>query len=338
MPVYMWDALTSAYRNLKTGEPLSTFITGVTLPVPGVNVGPRYTPSGTTYNSDVTLTTSQVFSNNRVFGRVKVPLSATGNIIIEDNYVNAVGSATSGPIIDVHVNTNANVLIRFNEICGTVGQLGIGVRRFTAYRNYIHHVEDGLRIHNFGGTGVAASNVIAEANFIGPLISQTPDPNDANRTDKKNHNDGIQIEGADGTVLRGNAIYAMATTDGTSNTEWARSISPYDALPAGTSGARERPQASNGIIITPNVSPVTNLLVENNWIYGGERGFNAGNNGNSTTTALVKGNRFDRQQWFTDNARVINIDVSDNTAPYRIVLEDNVYMDDGTAVPFGRTG
>lgn len=313
------------------------FEVGVTEPTVE-NSGFRVVPTNV-INGDVTLTTGQTFSGNIVNGRIKVPISATGTIIIEDNFVDASGipGVDAFNVIDINPSTSATVLVRYNEIKGRVSTIGIGVRKFTAYRNYIHHVEDGLRIHNFNSSGSSASDVTAEGNYMGPFLSWTPDPL-ITRSDTRTHSDGIQIEGCDGTVIRGNAIHAMATTDGTSNVEWARDASPYDSLPAGTSGGRPHPQVSNGIIITPNVSPVTNLVIDKNWIYGGEWGFNAGNNLNSTTTAEVTDNRFDRNQWFQVASRVINIDSSDSTAPYRIQTSGNVYMDDGSPVYVGRNG
>lgn len=311
-------------------DPISNdaFTLGVTEPTPS-NTGPRTAPTNT-INGNVTLSTAQTFSGNTVNGRIVIPQTATGTIIIEDNIINAAGTTpTSGNVISVHVNTGAIVIIRFNEIIGTTGTLGIGVRRFTAYRNYIHHVEDGIRVHNYNGTSVAASNTVIEGNCIGPLIIVTPDPNQA-RTDNRTHSDCIQMEGADGIRIVGNRLYCFATTDGTSNVEWAMSTSPYVSAATGTSGARPHPQASQAIMLSPNVSPITNFLLENNWIYGGEFAVNGGSSNNASSSGMIRGNKFDREQWHA--TWTIGLD----STAVNILTDNNTYMDDSSPVTVRR--
>lgn len=304
--------------------PYDTFHIGLTEPTEATN-GFRYLPTASA-SGTVTLTSSQTYSGRSLAGRIVVPMSATGDIIIEDCFIDLSGISGTGQLvaIEVHANTSARVTIRHNEIKGRTAVLGIGYRRFSASRNYIHHVEDGFRLHNAGGTNVAAAETIVEANLVNQLIVRVPDPNQT-RNDLRTHSDCIQIEGGDGIIIRGNALHCIASTDGTSNIEWANNTSPYASVAAGTSGARAHPQGSQVIAMTPNVSPITNLRVQQNWLYGGEMGFNAGGSGNVTTTALVAGNRYDRGQWHVGYA--INV----HSTATGIVFSGETYMDDGSA-------
>ena len=303
--------------------PVDTFHMGVTEPVI-TNSGHRYLPTNE-INSSVTLSVGQTFSGNVVKGRINIPQAATGTIIIEDVLVDASASTTtSGLIINIHPNTGAEVIIRHVTIKGTTGTIGVGTRYFHLYRCHIYNVEDGVRCHNYAGTGQAARTVI-EGNLIEKLIVRVPDPNQV-RDDDRTHSDGIQIEGGDGIIIRGNAIHCTASTDGTSNIEWALNTSPYKSVAAGTANARPHPQGSQVIALTPNVSPITNLTVQDNWFYGGEMGVNAGKSANSTTTALFSGNRYDRGQWHAGYA--INVHSTANG----IIFSGETYMDDGAPV------
>lgn len=315
-------------RSSSPSEPI--FVLGETEPTPS-NTGPRVAPTQTVFGN-VTLTTGQTYSGKILKGRISVPISATGTIIIEDNIIDASETTPlSGNIINVHANTGATVIIRHNEIIGTSGTLGIAVRRFTAYRNYIHHVEDGIRIHNFNGTGVAAANAVVEGNLIGPLIILTPDPY-INRIDNRTHSDCIQIEGCDGIVIRGNALNAYHTGLPTSNQEWAMNAHPYESVPTGTANARAHPQASHAIMISPNVSQVTNLTIDRNWCRAGEMGINTSSLVNASTTGAITGNRFNRDQWhatYTINIKAAAVDLT---------TSGNVYEDNNAPVTVRRQG
>lgn len=294
------------------------------------NTGPTR-PRTATVNGDVTLTTAQVYSQKTVYGRIIIPQSATGLIIIRDNVIDCSGiSLTSQKnVIEIHQNTGATVVICFNELKGQVGMIGVGNRRHTTYRNNIHHVEDFFRLHNSGGTGTALDAEIY-ANYCHDMIMVTPDPyNDRTATDNRTHSDGVQIEGGFGANIHGNAFWAMASTDGTSNVQWAMSTSPFASVPAGTSGARVHPTGLSCLIVTPSVSPVTELKFNRNWCYGGDISINIASSSNSTTVGELIGNRFDRTQWHATNT----VNVYNGAA---FTITGNVYMDDGTLVQVRR--
>lgn len=326
MPMCIWDG--TQYVDILTG-PIDPFIVDQTEPT-ALNTGYRTTPTSSV-SGDVTLSTPQTYSGKTLTGRIIIPQSAFGDIIIEDNKIDCSGiSLTSQKaVIEIHPNTGANVIIRHNEIIGQVGMLGIGTRRFKAYRNNIHNVEDPFRLHNFNGTG-SDLNVEIYANYAHDFIVVTPDPyNDRTATDNRTHSDGLQIEGGNGANIHGNAIWSMASTDGTSNVQWAMSTSPFASAPTGTSGARAHPQALSCVIVTPSVSNVTNLKFNYNWCYGAEIAVNIASSSNASTTGEVIGNRFDRNQWFATNT--VNVY---NAAVFTI--SGNVYMDDNSPVQVRR--
>lgn len=328
MPAFRWDVGASAYVNLRTGERLEKFTVDETEPTP-LNTGPQI-PLTSSYTGTMNISSPTTISGVDITGRVVVQNAATGVVIIEHCRIDAssLGPATSN-IVSVQPNTGATVIIRYCEIIGTIGMIGIGVRRFTAYRNNIHHVEDGFRMNNFSGTGQAADTHVY-ANYIGPVITRVPDPFIV-RDDERTHSDPIQIEGGDGINIHGNTVYAMNTTDGTSNIENFSSATGK-AVPAGTPNSSPHPQALSAILINPGVSAVTNIQVKKNWIYGGAVGFNFGAT-TAGTTGEISGNRFQRGgQWYNTPYIAIDSSATGLTTP----AGTNVFMDDGTEVPISR--
>lgn len=329
MPFYVRGDSGDQMVRLGDGVIINRFLVDATEPT-AANTGPNL-PYLSTVTGDVTLTTAQVYALKRVVGRIIIPQSATGLIVIRDNVIDcsSISLTSQKNVIEVHPNTGATVVVCFNDIRGQVGMIGIGNRRFTAYRNNIHHVEDFFRLHNSGGTGTALDAEIF-ANYCHDMIMVTPDPyNDRTATDNRTHSDGVQIEGGTGANIHGNAFWAMASTDGTSNVQWAMSTAPYVSAPAGTSGARVHPTGLSCLIVTPSVSTVTGLKFNKNWCYGGDIAVNLASSSNASTTGEIVGNRFDRNQWHATNT--VNVY---NGATFTIT--DNVYIDDGSAVQVRR--
>ncbi len=326
----------ASQANAAAGGLVASFVMDVTEPTAS-NTGPR---SGTTAtrNGDVTLTTAQVFERNQVNGRIIIPQSASGQIIIRDNVIDASGGTYTSQksVIEIHPNTGAEVIIEHNEIRGKFGMIGIGNRRFTATRNHIHHVEDAFRLSNVNGTG-ASLNVEVAGNLLENLIMRSPDPYNS-RTDNKTHSDVIQIEGGDGAYIHGNALHAYSTTDGTSNVGWVQNASPWLPVATGTAGASAHPQALSGIMLTPvsGLAPITNLRANHNWIYGGEVGINGGSGSNSTTTGELIGNRFDRTQWRATHTIDLDATATGLLAPPVGNADANVYADTGESVTVRR--
>lgn len=327
MTTYTWDSALGALIRMGIGTALERFVTDFTEPT-RLNTGPRSTPSKQAAG-EVTLAKEQIYSGYNVQGRITIPQSATGTIIIEDCIIDARSLAASASnIISIHPKTGANVIIRFNEIIGKEGWSGIGTRGFLAYRNNIHHVDDCIRLNSYNA---AVMDLAAEihSNFLGPHLLVTPDQFNT-RTDLKNHCDGIQHEGGDNANIHGNTFWSYKTTDGTSNVEWVLSAAPYTPQAVGTEGARDHPQALSGFMLTPSVSTALNTRVRKNWFYGGEIQINCGSGDNATSTGEISGNRFSKDQWHA--LHTIDLDAGATG----LIDSNNTYMDNGTAVQVRR--
>lgn len=114
---------------------------------------------------------------------------------------------------------------------------------YTARRVNTWNVVDGFGVYNIHGT---AANVRIESSYVHDLSYFSPDPN---HSDNQTHNDGIQIQGGSNVQIVGNTLSAwLSKTAGTQTYKY--------------------PQAGFGIILTPNVNPVTSSVIEKNWIDG----------------------------------------------------------------------
>lgn len=289
-------------------------------------VSPRY-PFDDQFDGIRTITSDLTLRRTIINGRVVLPSNASGTVILEDCLVDArdVQISSPRPAIEQHVNSGAELILKNVEIIGKTGIIGIGYRRFTAINVHIHHVEDAIRLHNSGGVGQAL-NVEVAGSLLGPLILETPDPY-ITRTDQKTHPDVVQIEGGQGAYLHGNAMLAYHTTDGTSNVDWVRDTpTPQIPVAPGTPNSRPHPQALSGVILTPNVSPITDFAIDYNWIEGGEMGFHAASSSNSTSTGHANHNRFDKGQWLAGWAMGIH------SSATGITQLGNTYIEDGSTV------
>jgi hypothetical protein len=300
------------------------FVLGVTKPNAtntGVGVGGRPAYSElTVWNGDLTVASSnQTFRNLRITGKVKIN-SGISNTLLENCAVemDAVYTGTEMGI----KNDGINTVVRFCEIYGKrswAGADAVGIRSMTVERCNMHHVADGIRIQY--------STVIAKGNYIHDLLLVTPDPVQA-RTDNKNHCDGIQFEGGDGHQIIGNNIESFHTTDGTSNVVNVLKASPF--TPQTPPAGEFHPQALSCLMFTPNVNAITNVLVDRNWMSGGEISCNVGSSGNSTSTINFTDNRFGHDQWYPEHT----IDC-DPTAT-NVIGSGNVYEDTGLPINFRR--
>lgn len=329
MPSFIRGDTDDQLVRLGDGAIFDRFKVDFTEPTPE-NTGPRFTPS-IPVSGEITLATGQIYSGRHVSGRITIPQSATGTIIIEDCIIDVRSlAASSSNIISVHPKTGASVIIRFNEIIGKEGWCGIGTRGFTAYRNNIHHVDDCVRLNSFNAS---VMDLAAEvySNFLGPHLLITPDQFNT-RTDLKNHCDGIQHEGGENANIHGNTFWSYTTKDGTSNVDWVLSSAPYTPQPIGTEGARDHPQALSGFMLTPSVSPALNTRLINNWFYGGEIQVSCGSSDNSTSTGVIAGNRHSRDQWHALHTVDIDATGVGLITPAAGSPNANVYMDDKSSV------
>lgn len=154
---------------------------------------------------------------------------------------------------------------------------------YTARRCNIHSVVDGFGAYN-NNTGHKTDplNIVIASNWVHDLNYMSPDPE---IYDNHTHNDGIQIQGSGGMQIIGNNLQDLAGPN--SNTR-----SPY--FPAMTGQA---------IGFTPNVSTISNVIIDQNWLDGGAQPITARAQFTGTTltftvdgaTTKITKNRFGRK-------------------------------------------
>jgi hypothetical protein len=130
-------------------------------------------------------------------------------------------------------------------------------------------------------------NVIIEQCLGYDMSWYSPDPNHA---DNMTHNDGIQLQGGDGSTsrIRGNVIRA----------EYNSAIGSTPKPDRGTgdvTNGRYNIGALTCIQFTALSGYTTGIQIWDNWLYGGERGINAGS-ANSTDIGSQLRNKFNDAQ------------------------------------------
>lgn len=217
----------------------------------GIPAGTQLVP----HYGDITVTRpNTVISNLDVYGFIKV---AAANVTIIRTRVHGSGPGnTDTGLINVLNSKARHVVISDCDLTGGYASPwidGIIGHDFTVRRTNIHNVVDGIGVMNPRNKG-ADLNVDIEGNYIHDLDYISPDPE---QRDGHTHNDGIQIQGTGATRgklqvrIYGNDIAAFEGP-------LSNSRSPY--FPAVTGQA---------IGITPNVSPVHDVLIDSNWLDGG---------------------------------------------------------------------
>lgn len=262
-----------------------TFVIGVTEPT-SANTGPLAGTVFTTLTGDQTITTDGTVIENKIInGRVLV---RAANVTIRNCIVRLPAGLATGFFyftIDCNHVAARNVLIERCEVYSQGATLytdGIGGHDFTARRNHVHHTTDHFGVYNNNDPYKAGpTGVIIEGNYTHDLIFQSPDPG---QPDNRTHNDCCQIQGGTGTILRGNSLNALASNDlGSGGDQTVPAPNPY------------HPYTGSIISVTPNVSAVTGILIENNWLYGGYRGLGfVANKFGSQNIGTIQGNRFGR--------------------------------------------
>jgi hypothetical protein len=158
--------------------------------------------------------------------------------------------------------------------------VGIKGTGFTATRNNIHDTVDGILI--YGATpAVAEGNYVHDLSFFNNSTDQATDPYHPYWT----HNDAVQITGGSGHRVVGNTLRGWASPNSGTPATLINNGFPY----------RERPVP---VTISPYKSPSTGLVIERNWLEGGEAAFqmNELNSGTNQNVGSVAGNRVDYGQ------------------------------------------
>lgn len=212
---------------------------------------------------------------------------------------------TSGAGMVVKTGESQRVRIQFCEVysaTGYGGAMGIGVGNFTSLRNDLHHLSDAHRVSPVGTSGSAPQDTpwaaIIEGCYVHDTIMDTPDPAQT-RTDNKTHSDAlVQIESGTNIRIRGNRATGLHSTDGTSSvTHVVQDGSEYDAVPAGTTGARAYAVCTSAVMMSPNAAntPLRNVQIVSNWLGGGEVSINGAED--LDATSRITGNVFDKNSF-----------------------------------------
>ena len=281
-------------NNTKTGIPAGTVLT------------PHY--------GDITITTAgQVVENLDIHGFVFVQAA---NVTIHRCRVRGSLPGPTGKqnwgLIDCNpASSGPNTLI---ENCllvpdyPAVGINGILGHNYTVRRTETYNVVDGFGIYNTNGTPPTnPANVTIEGCYVHDLVYISPDPN---HSDNRTHNDCIQIQGNSNISIVGNTLYANVSS-------MAGNGYP-GAIPAPPANNPWYPSVTGQAIgVTPNVSQISSLTINKNWLDYGAQSITIVPNGKGVgSSVVVTGNHFGRNQ--------PNLNKGGNSARRAIIVHPSV--------------
>lgn len=309
---------------------------------------------------NVTLSTAgQVYENKTVQGKITV---TAANVTIRN--VAVIGqSTTTGDMISCTAAGVSNLLIEDCTIEPAFPLKASGVvgHDFTLRRCIVSKTLDGVNVFNTSAVRPYQTNVVIEQNWICERAWWTAATTGIiHPSDTESHNDDSQHQGGGGTIYRGNRF------GGSYARQWAHwyvtnplvepfttvtlgSLSdggPYQAIPNRGSGTDATGRYNYDDIaclqIGDEVGYSFNLVVEDNWFYGGNFAINGGGNtnpGGGVILGSFKRNRFARNQGNQgsggNTTQTINFQGGGWSGFYTAPTtgaDKNYYMDDGAAV------
>ena len=219
---------------------------GYTKPNAG-NTGVRAGSKLKVHKGDIIVTKAgTVIENMDIFGFIKI---RAANVVIRNCRVRGSGPASSNTgLIDCNNRNVRNALI---EDCLLVPDKpsvwldGVIGKEYTARRCHVYNTVDGFGVYNVSDKK-APTNVTIESCYIHDLAYFSKDPNHGGGA---THNDAIQIQGGSHIVIRGNNIQGFLSKT------------------AGTRNFADR-RWNQGILIQPNVAPITESEISYNWFDG----------------------------------------------------------------------
>lgn len=183
------------------------FILGVTIPVPGVNVGVYSSVARTAYSGPTTITTNGMTIQNQNITQY-IDVNAK-DVTFINCYFSAGGDLSTGGMVNCKSATCEN--IRFSRC--TFMPATMSDRRdavyghdYTAERCHIERTVDGFAVAN---QYAAAANVHLLGNWIGNLAWYNDDRQGQGNGGHNDgtHNDGVQIHSGTNIHIQGNAFY-----------------------------------------------------------------------------------------------------------------------------------
>ncbi len=259
---YKPDATTTGYNGQYAAQPFSTL---------------------TPYSGNITITTAgTVLQGLDIAGQVIVKAA---NVTISSCRVR--GNSTlsnNSALIDCNNAAVSNCLV---EDCLLVPDTpsiwwdGVIGHDYTAQRCEVYNTVDGFGVYNING---ANANVTLYGNYVHDLSYFYPDPNHSGGTDPINngtHNDCMQVQGGANILVEGNNFYGiLSTVVGTQPTP--------------------RPQSGTIFIVQQNVNAVSNCVIQNNWLDGGQNGAmirSTNSLGITGITATMVNNRYGHNEY-----------------------------------------
>jgi hypothetical protein len=243
--------------------------TGSVLPPTGGRPGPSNTGAVGTLDplsGNQTITTpNYVLENKDISGDVRI---RAAGVTVRNCIVR--GSATSVALVD----------------CGNEAVVGATLTNLTLLPTYPTYNLNGVTGHDFSATGLNISGVVDGFGLWSQIVVNTllnvsiygcwvhdVHCSTAPYLDGFTHNDGIQVHGQGGIIVRNNN---------------------FTLNPGPTSGAGLG--ATTGFLATGGIAPAIDMVIEDNYFdyAGAQIQIANGDSGETSTTALIRNNRFGR--------------------------------------------
>lgn len=268
----------------------------------------------TDYTGPLTITTDgTVIDGKAVYGDLRIQAK---NVTIRNSYLHCGKNIPAGNTgcVDANSAQVVNLTVEnttINPDSPSYYRDGIVGHEFTARRNHITRTNDGLGIFNRPG-GPAQANVTAEGNYIHDLTHWNYDPAHSDGT----HNDGIQIQGGENIVIRGNNVVG--------------SVVAGDGL--GTYGTH----GGAALLAQQNVAKLANVVIENNWFDDAQNSVCIQHGKYSSVVVTLQNNYFGRNQYDFGNSSKYPIRIYSKSASQVTGLGTNRWADTNALLTEGR--
>lgn len=241
----------------KTSE-VDDFILGVTIPVPGDNVGVYNSVVRTAYSGPTTITTNGTTIRDQNISQY-ITINAA-NVTFINCYFSAGGLNTPGGMAQCSGANCSNIQFyrcTFSPSTYSYSRDAVYGHDYTVERCHIEHTVDGCAVAN---QYAAPANVNILGSWIGNLAWFA---NDGGIHSDGTHNDGIQVHSGTNIHIRGNAFYGYK----------------FNALgtPVLDSSANNRHPQIGQILMakTEAYYHVSDVHFNDNFIWGGDNGVKA---------------------------------------------------------------
>lgn len=320
--------ITAAFDNLKSSSTALSennrtgLVAGTYKPsasTTGVMANTKLKPYNTSGQDLVITTDGTVLDSLEIWGDIKIRAK---NVTIKNSRLHGgaqIPSSNTGIVDANHANVS-NLVVQDSTLVPqrpSYYRDGIVGHDYKAVRNHISQTNDGLGIFNRPG-GPATANVTAEGNYIHTLTFWSNDPAHSDGT----HNDGIQVQGGENIKIVGNTIEAFIRTG------------------SGSATSPRQPFAGVGIMLQQNVAKLKNVVVEKNYVDGGQTSINIDHTAkkHSDINVTVRENYLGRNQFDFGNNSKYPVRIIQKSASTVTGLSTNRWADTKVALTESKTG